>query len=319
MLVDLIAPESWEKTNDQVKAALAVPSENNIRVYKGLPHSILEMTLSLAQLYVHKRYLGLIKGLSPAFDFMNTYFLRESYNLQTTEHVHLKSDLSWLSQLHKDTHFMMYAEDHPVTGELCDYDSIDKILNDRKIFSLRVSHFNHLYKSEKMRPYSCRICSYGNDLSIIIMGERVKPAPMMAHQMGWEFESIQKLLKKDKNHLASPFLVDEFEAHFQNFKYFKDANTQRLYDRSVLCFPDINGEALLTQLAQQFPREQNLMETTSACKWGAFKIYKGWWLPQPSLETLRGILVFASPLLEKKDFAKKVQSAYEAVKALQEW
>ena len=115
-------------------------------------------------------------------------------------------------------------------------------------------------------------------------------------------------------------LVENFEHEFASWKYFK-SKTERLYDRAVLVFPDINGDALMNDLAEVMSLNKNsiadVMSTTSQCSWQDPISFKGWWSPPPRPEEIRGLVVFSAEILARKDFANLVKTSYDKVMDLQ--
>lgn len=319
MLIDLVSQENWELLNEKIKNHLALPSEINVRAFRGLSHGVYEITQSLAQVYVHKRHLALVKGLSPAFDFMVTHFLRDSYQIQSVDIRSLKSDEDlnlWVQGLHKDTLFAMWPEDHPVTGEVSLFLQLDKLLNDKKIFSIRVSHHRHFYEKDAILPYSIRICSYSQECALSLQGARIRNLALLARQMYWHDETYLAEIKKATPPLASPLLVESFEAAFPQYAYFQQSFKNRLYDRSVLCFKDLNAEAICRILVSKEIEMQMHIATTSACIWGNSKMFTSWWLPTPSMEELRGLLIISHILLQNKNMENQLRSAVEQIKKL---
>ncbi len=326
MHIDVIPTEAWESLGDELKKSFAgaLYSEGSVvqlRAYKGVGHAAFEVTHPLVQLYAHKRNIAAIKGLTPAFDFLLAQFLKEAYTVQVTEHLQVGSKSTWVEQLKKDTNFVLMAEDHPITGEVFETDELDQLLNDKKIFSVRVSHARHFQNTDEIRPYSARILSFGPDLAVVIHGSKFKVAGLTAPQMGWDKTAVIQKIQRKRKRVFDQNLVQAFETTLAEFKFFTES-TPRLYDRSLLSFPDISGEALVQEIADAMSLNKNsiedLISTTNQCSWDEPYTFGKWWIPTPVAEVLRGTVVFSAEILARKEFANLVKASYEKIKGLQE-
>ncbi len=325
MHIDLITAEGWEDLGDELKKTFPgnlflKDAPVQLRSYKSTGHAAFEASQTLSLVYSHKRSVAYIKGLSPVFEFLIPHYLKEALHIQSVDHSQIPDPQAWCESLKKDTNFVLMAEDHPVTGEIFETDAIDKILNEKKIFSIRVSHAKHFKTCEEVRGGSARILSFGQDLAITIFGSRFKPQSFTAAQMGWEKLAVIQKIQRKRKRIFDQNLVENFEHEFASWKYFK-SKTERLYDRAVLVFPDINGDALINDLAEVMSLNKNsiadVMSTTSQCSWQDPISFKGWWSPPPRPEEIRGLVVFSAEILARKDFANLVKTSYDKVMDLQ--
>lgn len=324
MKLALIPLEEWEKLNDRLRIQFSLPPENSARIYKGLAHAVFETAQGTAQFLSHKRSLGVVKGQTPYFDSLLPYFYKEVFGVQAISHLALLNPEAWVDGLKKDTTFVLWAEDHPVTGELYNYDRLDELLNEKKIYSFRISHFQHFYEQASLRPYSVRLCYLNNDYAVALCGERYKTPPLMAPQMNWNplqcLDMIQKIYVSPQDQK----LIESFEESFSEIsKPWFTRSTPRLFDRVLLKFPEVSGEALLQRLYDHLQVDPSkyyeTMDTTNLCRWHHFKTFSGWWEPKPSTEDLESLLVIDSGWLVTKDFAKILKTTYEEIKAEQSW
>ena len=329
MPIDLIATEAWEDLGDELKKTFPgdlfiKDAPIQLRGYKSVGHAASEASQTLSLIFSHKRSVATIKGLSPAFEFLIPQYLKDALQVQTIEWFSLgagKTDpKNWCEGLKKDTNFVLLAEDHPVTGEIFDFDMVDKILNEKKIFSVRISHARHLQGSEEVRGGSARILSFGQNLAVTVYGSRFKPQALTAAQMSWNKSEVIAQIQKSRERVFDQSVVEDFETKFLSWKYFQE-KTLRLFDRAVVIFPGINGDALvqeITQILGLSPQEVcDAMATTSQCSWPDPISYKGWWLPPLAPEQVRGLVVFSAAVLRRKDFAKLVKTSYDKVMDLQ--
>lgn len=326
MLIDVIASEKWEELNDQVKASLGLPDRLRARSYRGLNHAVFEVSQGTAQFMSHKRAVGFVLGQTSAFEGLLPYYYKETYEVQTLSHTKLQNVQEWVDNLKKDTNFVLFSEDHPVTGELYPFaEELDKLLNEKRIYSFRVSHFQHFQTNAEVRPYTVRLCSYSSTAAVAVLGERFRSPSMMAQNMDWKKNTfLDELSRMRTAHQVNPGLVEKFEEEINSIAtpYFKK-DSLRLFDRAVCIFQDVSAEALAEVLFRKlgyFSEEGwQKMSTTNLCHWSAVKMFQHWWEPQPSSEQLRGLLVIGTDLLNIKDFAKLMISSYEEVKSQQSW
>lgn len=327
MLIDVRRPEMWGELNDKVKDLLRLPETVRCHCYQGLGHAIFEITQSTAQFMSHKKSVAFIKGQTSVLDDLLPYYYKETYQVNVLSHMQMQNVSEWVESLNKDTNFVVFSEDHPVTGELYSFaEELDELLNKKRIWSVRISHFNHLTKkSNEVRPYSVRLCSYTPDVAVALLGQRYRSPSLVAHNMNWRAEEfIQSLQNHASGHREDPLSVQKFETEMEaKANLFFPKGALRIFDRSVVYFEDINAEAVAHRLFEKLnlPPEEGwkLVSTTNMCHWSGMKMFKHWWEPAPSAEMLRGLLVIGTQALAIKDFAKLLISSYEEILQQQSW
>lgn len=326
MLIDVVSAENWEELNDQVKALLSLPAALRARSYNGIGHAVFEITQATAQFMSHKKSVGFVLGQTSVFTGILPYYYKETYEVTTVSHLQLLNVKEWVDNLKKDTNFVLFAEDHPVTGELYPFiEELDKLLNEKRIYSFRVSHFQHFHETVQIRPYTVRLCSFSPQSAVAIIGERFRSPSLMAQNMAWSKELYLHDLTKsrDVNHL-SPSRIEAFEQQmaFIAAPYFPKGHA-RVFDRALIEFSDVSAEAmahsLINKLGISSLEGWNKISTTNMCHWSPVKMFHQWWEPQPSMEQLRGLLVISAELLSIKDFNKLVIDSYQDIKAQQTW
>ncbi|MFM6928988.1 MAG: hypothetical protein ACKOX6_11025 [Bdellovibrio sp.] len=326
MLIDVVRPESWDELNDSLKTQLGLAAPLRARAYKGIAQAVFEITQGNAQFMSHKKAIGFIKGQTSVFDSLLPYYYKETYEVAITSHVDLKNAKEWVESLKKDTNFVFFAEDHPVTGEVYPFaDELDKALNDKRIFSVRVSHARHFNEALEVRPYSVRLCSFTPEIAVAVLGERFRCPPMMAQNMAWNAEEfLQDMQLSISERGVNPALVTEFEKGITNIAelYFKESQ-MRLYDRAVIVLKDVGAEALAQRVFAKLgiSSEQGWMNisSTNMCHWSGTKMFGHWWDPTPSAEMLRGMLIVGTPMLEESDFTKILIAAHAEIMQEQSW
>lgn len=326
MYIDVSRPESWEELNDQVKAMLGLESRLRTRSFYGLSQAVFEISQSAAQFMSHKKAIGVIIGQTAVFESLLPYYYKETYEVQTILHSDLTNIQEWVDGLKKDTNFVLYSEDHPVTGELYPFaDQLDQLLNQKRISSFRISHSHHFHEGIEIRPYTTRICSYNPTAAIAILGERFRAPALMVQNMNWNSSQfLQEMKSAYQGREVNPLLIEKIENDLSEIAqpFFKPG-ASRIFDRAVCIFPDVSAEALAQLVFKKMgitsEEGWTKMSTTNMCHWSAVRMFRHWWVPQPTQEQLRGMLIIGPELISTKDFAKFIISSYEEIKAQQSW
>ncbi|MBX2987422.1 MAG: hypothetical protein KF802_05965 [Bdellovibrionaceae bacterium] len=320
MRVDLIPTETWDRLNVNVGRIWPKLQEGHLRVHGGLPMAVSESAMGLAQLFSHKRSVAVIKGNSWIFDGIIPWFLRETYNVQSISLSDLKTSeqiQAWTQGLNKDTVFALFAEDHPLTGETWPWRELDETLNRQKIFSLRVSHSAFLRDpAEAVLPFSCRFCTVGDNLAVSLSGTRLKLQAPVSSSLVWETQAVEQTTERRLQEGCDEKVVLDFEAQFPEQRFFV-AEAPRVFDRAVLVFKDVSGEALLRRLAAKLaiaPAFGGLMDTANLCRWDSLRLYRGWWTDAPHEDVLRGLVTFSMELLKRNGFAKALRDEYDVLR-----
>lgn len=323
MFIDVVRPENWEELNDKVKTSLGLSAKIRARCFNGINQAVFEISQGTAQFMSHKKAIGVIQGQTAAFDGLLPYYYKETYEVAVLSHTQLDNVKEWVESLKKETCFVLFAEDHPVTGELYPFaDELDKLLNEKRIFSFKVSHANHLHSTNEVRPYSVRLCSFDPNTAVAILGERFRSPSLLAHSQNWDKETFLKNLVIKTS--VDPMLIENFEKEISAVAtpFFK-SNQARLFDRAICVFNDVSAEALAERIFAKLQISKvdgyQKILTPNMCHWAVIKMFRHWWEPAPSLEQLRGMLIFTPEVLQIKDFAKLVITSYEEIKAEQSW
>ncbi|MBX3041789.1 MAG: hypothetical protein KF789_13870 [Bdellovibrionaceae bacterium] len=317
MRLDVYPVENWDRTNTALEEAWGKHEGNLIQAHRGLATALHEIVLGFAQIYSHKRAIAVVKGNSWAVDFVVPWFLKEAYTVQSIQLEELEKDPeAWVKSLKKDTAFVLFVEDHPVTGETWDWDRFDHLLNDNKQFSIRVSHHSFVSRREASRPLSCRVSSISEHLAVSSSGNRFRISSEIAPWGDWQIDVETERLNKRLSEAVDEKAVLAFEALFPGKALLN--GKKRHYDRALLSFEDVGADALIALLEQKLGSSEGL-QALHLCAWQSVRLYKGWWKNPPSPDALRGALAIALPLLQRKDFAKLLQESYEELRSRQSW
>jgi hypothetical protein len=327
MKLAVVPLEHWEELNQSLHELLAVLPNNTLRTYRGLAHAAYEIVQGAAQFFSHKRHIGMVKGQTPYFEPLMASFYKDAFGMQVIPYENLRNSeaiKAWVEALSKDTSFVLFAEDHPVTGELFPWEELDQLLNEKRIFAFRISHFQHFHRAPLVKPYSVQLCYLDPDLAVAKCGERFKVPPLLAPAMDWDVPRILQQIQRLHRGHEEPQQVELFESQFLDLATpWFSPGAARLYDRVVLNFKDVSGEALLRGLQQTLQLDSSQLfqtiDTTNLCRWNHYRTFSSWWLPQPSEADLQGLLVIDSGWLVTKDFAKILRQICEEIKAEQSW
>jgi hypothetical protein len=312
MRVDLLKPEQWEDLNDQIKTLL--PAEpSSLRVFRGLAHAVFEITFGAAIYFDHKKNCGMVKGNAAAFIDLLPFLYKDGYQVQFLPYQELRDAKTWVESLKKDTNFVLFAEDHPVTAELYDWQELDELLNEKKIFSIRLSHHSWLAEPAQLGAYSIRICSLSPDYALALTGARFKVPPFVSHKMSWQAnEVISQFEFAKKSFFEDRQAVTEFEENLPDGWQKLPVSGKRLFDRALIYHPALNGEAIQTALRAGGALGSHIeIESLSLQRWQSLLRFQDWWDPSPTSEQIRGLLLVSAALLKKKDFQKALSKAGE--------
>lgn len=326
MFINLIRPEEWDELNDQMEKAIDIPKKTRVRCFRGMAHGVFEVLQGTSQFLSYKKSVAFLSGQTPYGEQLLPYYYKEGYEVQVKNFADIDDVKTWVNELKKDTLFVFYAEDHPVTGEIYSFvEELDRLLNEKRIFSFRVSHRQHLYRGyADLRPYTVRLCEFTPSATVAILGERFRSPVIMTSGMSWDAKSyIYEVQNVSQQRIEAKDLVEDFEKSLVPLpNSYRFSLSDRLYDRGLCAFTDVSADAVLKALRKKISEQINtedLWGTTNLCTWDSLKVFDSWWKPAPSLEVLRGGMVFSAEALRIKDFAKLLISSYDEVRAQQSW
>jgi hypothetical protein len=325
--VDLTQNENWENTclalNQELDSFAGKQIKKNTRAFKGLNHAIYEIAVGNGLLYSHKRAVGFVNGNTPFFKDIKPVLYKDGFSVQSINLNELTDVKVWLESLKKETNYVLYSSDHPLTSEIfSEWKSLDKELNDKKIFSIRISHSNwqgDLKDSQfEVLPYSIHIFSITPELAIAICGEKFKAPPLIASNMYWDISRASQDLKQILNEsVENPAQIKKFEANLsEGWKpLLSQEGTSRFYDRALIYNESINSEAIFMELAKSLKFEASRpgfpisIESANLCRWGGVNLYDQWWLGKPHDEVMRGLLVLSLKATQSENIKKNIEAA----------
>ncbi len=304
MYLPLSLADSWENLNQKAQAQLPpVSEENSLRCYFGMFHGLYELVHGLVQFSPHKRSAAFITGTTPLIDPLLSYFYKEAYQVQLTSIADLKDVKSWSSELAKDTLFVVYSEDHALTGEIYNYSEIEQVCLDLKIPTIRISH--NLYSHDwcaKLNLQTARVMGLSHSVAVAQIGARFKASPLIAPYLPqWTELNDKTIFKKTEER---PVEIKSFEnskgAHFK--PYFGNSK-KRIYDRSVVILNEMSAELIRDRLCKKLGLnpQDHFIEAANGCRWGGVERLV-WSEPAISPNTERGLLIINAEVVLKSNF-----------------
>jgi hypothetical protein len=321
MMLPLQAPEIWDEINQKFQLHLGFSKENPVKLYPNLYVAVDEITTQIASFLAHKKSFTWIKGFSPVFDGTLASFLRDGLQVQGVDWKVFEQvtgdPVAWVDALPKDTLFVLGFEDHIVTGQKLDLQKVEEALNAKKIYFIRVSHFEIVKNQSEIKPFTIWIGPTGhNNRALVVSGSRFRAPEKIMGVNPWSRHEdiITKQLLLDQNR------VENFESYWVDEKWFQ-SNSARRFDRALLSFKDLSAEALRFKLIKKFkiPDIENLIQTPNTCHFQSIKVLKSWWTPAPDPETIRGLIAISTSILQNNEFADEFKRSVESLRQQSLW
>lgn len=302
MNINIPAFEQWENLNQKVQSVIeqtnVFSGDYAVRVGPSLGAHLQETVISLAQFYSHKKICAVLPGSSPWIEKILPFLYKDGFEVQI--YSEKCGDLvTWAESLKANTLFTIFCIDHAVTAELYDYGDLEKKLNEKKIFSLGLSHFSHCYQSsEDVLPYTIRLCSL-SEHSILVHGNKLKAPSLFSPLLTWSESVSQNILNYKWQLKEQKEKVLEIEKALpQGFQSWIFKNNQRLYDRAVFYHKELGADSIIHFIEKKsghvlldVNKQVSHLETTHLCRWGGSLKQYDWWLPKPEDNILRGLLL----------------------------
>lgn len=327
---------TFSALNEKLAVVLQVPSDKNqARAYPNCVHALLETAIGYFQTFSMKKKFYYFKDLDPHFELAVTALSKLGFEGKALSLDQFSKDFAWAETLDRESGIVFWSEDHPITGEIYDTSELLKKVGEKNTFRIRLSHNKHLY--EELVPTAERNeirilqmpAQYLDGCAIAIMGERGRLGAVTAEALSpTTSERIGDLASAiaAKKVFCVPIDLVEITSKIRDFEstkidqlrfFFTDKPAApRLFDRVVFSFENIDGQAFLSFLALELgaPLKDNdpRFETSSLSRWGGLRTMK--WLESQGLSpnTVRGLCVVDSGLLDDQ-FSAKFASAHQKV------
>lgn len=303
-----------DQTIEALRAQFGFAEGQNLFLCHSLAHAVTEVVKGLAQLFPHKMNIAIRRDTSPHIENIAKGFSRDGLQAVPMTAGDIVDVDGALAKLGKSALIYIAADDDVLTGEIFYSGELEKKLSDQKVFSLRISH-DFFNKPLALGPYSIWIHQIAENLVLTAFGERVVMERLFFPLEGEFYPWPQALRKVEENKAA----VMGFEESCQTFAKTPLYNkVNRLYDRAVLIFEDIDGSALRDLLLQEVgDLKPDFIETSSLCRWGRLKGVEWLYYQGYTLEQVRGLVAISSMALGS-ELTKNVERIYRKIKRLQE-
>lgn len=325
MRIDLQRTDSWHKANAVYREALGLQdSQLQPQLYPGLKSALWEVCTQLTQLVPNKRTIYYLKEAEPLFESVAVHLSREGFKVKALDANELNSPSTWFEAVQRELLFIVDLQDEPVTGELYDFPELDKTIADKRIYRISVSHARHNSQAiANPTPYRANLLSINLEKTVAILGERVKVQPPVASGMIWPEQTTEvaraELSVLDANtYEAQKQKVQSFERALPQGATAVAKSANRLYDRALFTFENIDGLSLINELSCEIATplqpagNKGPLETTSLCRWEDEKIWQGLITKGFTPNQLRGLVAISAELIDDK-LKSKIETAYQRI------
>jgi|GEM_PF-4144631 len=305
MKIDLFDNEAWHLINQKISDSVGLRAPIQLQFFPSVGTALFEVAKSLSHFFSHKKHIGYVKGQSPYFHSYLPYFYKEMFQFTNIDPTIFDNPEEWVNKLSADTLFVIYAEDHAVTRQRYNWKHFDKLLNAKKIFSIRVSHNLHYFEKEVPLPFSIRICSLGIEEGCVsFYGQRVKTSPIFSYTLPFGHIDINRVSQQILyNKDSSSKHIIAFENSLCNIArpLFSNCEKQRLFDQASLFFQNINSESLAQIInANLNQHSNNSVYSLNLCALDSHNphLLSQWWNSEPYLLEMSGLLFIPLELIK---------------------
>lgn len=293
-MIDLRKPYQWEDTNDQLKEQLKTPYQ--VRFYQSLQQALLETVMGFQNLYSHKRQFASHIGLGTHADEAMLFLSRQGIkNLETS---------SELANDEKKTIVHLLDLDDAITAEVYQH----KYQFDEKLFRISISHHLHLFSKMSPTVKDTEVLIWAlPEGAIAFHGKRCVSLPtILAPTLRCVALPSMPLQMKTEN---KPWVQQTEAQSIAGSQCLKGLSTERIYDRAIIAWTDVEAEALRQTLIADHAIAEKQIEALSLSRWNELKLIaqfekRGW-----SPDHFRGTLILSSDLSEDKNLPKKIEAA----------
>ncbi len=336
MHIDYRLSGQWWDLNETLTKVLGLPAEKvQVRAFKGLHAALCEITQALSIQFPHKKKAYYFKSMDPSLEGAMMALSRMGVQvealdlslLDSTKSGGEKAEEQWAEALSPETLAVVFSEDDPLLGRLYPVDEFEAHLLKRKIYALRISHSAYRLRpwpEELMRP-QLRVYSAHPELALGLTHGKLRFLTPLAEGQNWQLDLSALNLPQPSKESENRPLVENFEASSVAGAQalWPKGGALRLYDRALVYWTDMDGEAVIRLLAEsmghslQPPGQDRLMETASLSRWGGVKTMD--WLKEQGLapEVIRGLVILDQSLLKDPTLGEKLASVRQRIVKLQ--
>ena len=320
MKIDFKSPTSWVDLNDRLCEDLGLSESNlEVRGYLGTHHAVTETLVGLAKLYPLKKKIIFLKNFDPCYVDGLTALAKEGYQLTGIEAEHFFQFEELKTKIEKDTLCVLYSVDDPLFGLKNSVNSIRGPLNEESVQQICVSHSDHFIAGLDKNPSKNSTFIYGINKrqAISIVGERARIGSLSTSSLIWPKEwDLSSLIKPVKSHKD---VIQKFETlQIAGAKAFFSQATERVWDRAVIYWPDMDGYALTHLITEKMnwphlpPGEDEKLETTSLSRWGSHRTFELYKNRITDVNVWRGMIIVSAAIIDEK-FQNVLTSAREEI------
>lgn len=324
-MIDFRVPGLWEEINARLEQDLKWKGPGHLKLFFGTSSALLELAASLQKQFPLRRKIYYCKGLDPLVDMIVKNMVREGISLQPLTPQEW-ADNSWIAKVDKEGLAVIMPIDDPFFGRIHPRDHLQPALAPTKLFQICISHSWHRSRGLPLltHPLQIHLLSLNDGLCLGVFAEKAKVPVWMSETLPWHWD----MLETAKDVLLDPQESKQAVLDFESRRLGEstplfDPSTDRLWDRAVIYWKDMDGFAFTEELAERIgfgllsPGEEQTMETTSLSRWGGVKtmdwLYNAGYEP----EIVRGTVILAASVLKLHNFEKSFLGARETILRLQ--
>lgn len=279
MNIDFYRPDQWIELAELLESQFEMDSEQQmVRPFMGVGHALGEITQGLTKLFPTRKTIFYAKSMNPFIEPHAMNLAREGYKTLPVEQKDFLAPDKIVESVERDALFILLPVDDPLLGYKFPIDALIKALNEKKIFKIFVDHQNHQYApvQQVLERQEIRIHSIDAHRALAFLGARARIRPLVADDLNWsEFHTSD--LHEHYGQKLETQKINEFESQpIEGALPILHGHT-RVADKVVLTFEDLDGHALIAELAKilgfqlQPPGRETRLETTSLSRWGGLK------------------------------------------------
>lgn len=286
-----------------------------VRAYQGVSHALAELGTAFAQLYSFKKQFYYQSGWG--FHCEDLLVSMAGQGLQGS----LWESAARQQFDDKKTLFLLADVDDALTGQI--YWAESDCAHTNKNNEIWVFHSSHKKTNLPTTVPDNKIFVYSisPDFAVAHLGKKFQALPTgFAPSLAWNWcgDSISDW--DTKSFVENEGWVKKIESSsLSGSEAFLNANTNRLWDRALLYWKDLDGSALRHQLIKDHGLRTHTLDTTSLAWRKDLRLLRQFEEKNVSLEILRGLVVFSPQLASVTDLPGKVESSVQKLRQLSQF
>lgn len=324
-MIDFRVPGRWEELNLRLEQDLKWKGPGHLKLFFGTSQALLEIVTSLQKQFPLRRKVYFCRSLDPLVDSVVKHLAREGISLQPLTPSEW-NDNSWISKVDKEGLAVILPVDDPFLGRLYHRPDLQPALAPTKLFQISISHSYHRSRGipPLTHPLQMHLLSLNEGICLGVFGEKAKVPLWMSETLPWNEEQLETAVDVLSEPQESRETVLAFEQkRLGDCEAFFTSGIDRLWDRAVVFWRDMDGTAFVEELAGSIgfgllpPGEEQTMETTSLSRWGGVKTMDWLYALGVEPEVVRGLVILSASLLKLHNFEAAFVSARKRVLEMQ--